>query len=382
MDVVCSRGRYEGEESDLPREEVHDGVRIHRVSATALGRGRMLHRVCDYATFYATALRRCLSLPRMDVCVALTTPPFVASIGAAYKRIHRASLILWAMDLYPDIAAAMGVLRPSSIEHRVLRRLAVWIYQNADRIVSLGGDMTERLRRCGVPEHRITTVPNWSPGEAVRPCPDTQTPFRQRHGINGHFVVMYSGNMGVVHEFGTILGAAQRLRHREDVLFLFVGGGAQKQYVMEETRRRGLDNVKFCPYQPLSALSDSLGAADVHLISMKNNVEGLLVPSKLYGIMAAGRPALMVGPRNNEIARTLEVSRAGWVVPPGHPHRLAEQIERLLRRPDLVKAMGSRARRHYELCCSRRRRTGELVAAIEQTVAAARKARCESGVRR
>jgi glycosyltransferase involved in cell wall biosynthesis len=156
-------------------------------------------------------------------------------------------------------------------------------------------------------------------------------------------------------------------------MFLFVGGGAQKQCVVEEARRRGLENVRFCPYQPLNQLSESLGAADVHLISMKSNVEGLLVPSKLYGILAAGRPAVMIGPDNNEIARTLQASRAGWVVPPGHPHKLAEQIETLLRKPELAKAMGDRARRHYEMCCSRQRRTGELVTAIEQTACGPRR---------
>jgi len=370
--VVCSRGGYGGGSVGQPQEEVRNGVRIHRVAATGLGRRRMLHRLCDYATFYATALTRCLALPRMDVCVALTTPPFVGSIGVAYKKLRRAALVLWTMDMYPEVIAAMGVLRTTSIEYRALRLLAGWTYRHADRVISLASEMTERLRGYGLESGRIATIPSWSPGEAVAPRPDSHTPFRERHGINGDFVVMYSGNMGVVHEFPTILSAAQRLRDRREVKFLFVGEGTQKSWLMEEVRRRGLDNVRFCPYEPLGGLSESLGAANMHLITMKRNVEGLLVPSKLYGILAAGRPAVFVGPEGNEVARRITCSGSGWVVPPGHPNKLAERIETLLAKPELAREMGLRARRHYEACCSRRRCTQAVLGVIE---AAARRPR-------
>lgn len=362
---MCSRGGYGGEAVRLPREELRDGVHIHRVAATGLGRKRMLHRLCDYVTFYSTGLARCLALPRMDVCVALTTPPFVATIGAACKKLRGTSLVLWAMDLYPEIPAAMGVLRPTSIEYQVLRGLASWTYRQADQVISLGDDMTGRLLANGVRSSRIATIPSWSPGEAVMPCPDAHTKFRDHYGINGHFVVMYSGNMGVVHEFTTILAAAQKLQHREDVRFLFVGGGTQRRWLVQEVRRRGLTNIRFCPYQPLDSLSESLGAADVHLISMKPTVEGLLVPSKLYGILAAGRPSVLVGPDQNEVARTLKLSRSGWVVPAGQAAQLADRIERLAARPGLTKAMGARARRHYETNCARAHRMRDLAGVIE-----------------
>jgi len=175
--VVCSRRGYGGESVRLAQEELRNGVRIHRVAATGLGRKRMLHRMCDYATFYSTALTRCLSLPRMDVCVALTTPPFVASIGVAYKKLKRAALVVWAMDLYPEIAAAMGVMRPTSLEYRLLRGLAGWTYRHADRVVSLASEMTERLGSYQLPPDRVVTIPSWSPGEAVSPFDNSHTPF-------------------------------------------------------------------------------------------------------------------------------------------------------------------------------------------------------------
>jgi len=368
--VVCSRGGYGGGLARLPQEELHNGVHVHRVAATGLGRGRMLHRICDYGTFYWSATVRCLSLPRMDVCVALTTPPFVGSIGVLYKRLRRTPLVLWAMDLYPEIAAAVGVIRRSSIEYRLLQKLARWIYRHVDRAISLGHEMTRHLVEEGLAPERITVVPSWSPGEAVKPCDDDQTPFRERHGLNGHFVVMYSGNMGVVHEFPTILSAAQRLRHRDDVMFLFVGGGTQKPALVDEVRRRGLVNVRFCPYQPLGQLSESLGAANVHLISMKDSVEGLLVPSKLYGILAAGRPAVLIGPDRNEVARTLMDGGCGWVVPTGRPKMLAEHIEAMLKRPEIVRIMGRRARQHYEANCSRDRGTRHIAEVIESAARA------------
>lgn len=367
MHVVCSRSGYGGGSARLPAEELHNGVWIHRVAATGLGRKRMLHRLCDYATFYSTAMMRCLSLPTVDVFVALTTPPLVAGIGAAYKELRGSSLVIWAMDLYPEVAAAMGVMRPTSLEYKILRGMASGIYRRADRVISLASEMTGRLVEAGVASRRICTIPNWSPGEAIIPKTSNQTPFRHRHGINGHFVVMYSGNMGVVHEFNTILSAAQQLRNREELMFLFVGEGPQKRQLVEEARQRNLDNVRFFPYQPLEGLSDSLGAADLHLISMKSNVEGLLVPSKLYGILASGRPSLLVGPQKNEVARTLLDSRSGWIVEPGQSEKLAERIETLMVKPELARDMGDSARRHYEQCCSRERRTAELVSAIETT---------------
>lgn len=363
--VVCSRGGYGGETLRRPQTESHNGVHIHRVAATSLGRKRMLHRISDYATFYSSALTRCLTLPRMDTCVALTTPPLVGSLGAVYKRITGASLVVWVMDLYPEILGAMGVMRPTSIEYKTLRRIASWTYRHADQVISLADEMTERLRGYGVPAARLTTVTSWAPGEAVSPHSDVHTGFRDRNGLNGDFVVMYSGNMGVVHEFPTILAAAQRLRHRREVLFLFVGEGARKRWLIDEARRQGLDNIRFYPYQPLHELSDSLGAADVHLISMKENVQGLLVPSKLYGILAAGRPALLVGPDRNEVARRLADSGSGWVVPSGHATRLANQIETLLTSPGLARTMGVRARQHYDSHCSRARRTTQVAEVVE-----------------
>jgi colanic acid biosynthesis glycosyl transferase WcaI len=349
----------------LPAEELRHGVQIHRVAATGLGRKRMLHRLSDYATFYAAATARCFALPKMDACVALTTPPFVGSIGVAYKQLRGARFVLWVMDLYPDIIAAMGILRRNSLEYRLLHEVSRWIYRSADRVVTLGQEMADRLIADGVPAGKVATVPSWSPGEAVMPSPDCGTPFRDRHGINGHFVVMYSGNMGVVHDFPTILGAADRLRDHENLMFLFVGGGAERRRLVDEVRRRRLRNVRFFPYQPLGTLSESLGAADLHLISMKPNVEGLLVPSKLYGILAAGRPSLLIGPEKNEVARTLTDSQSGWVVPPGHPNRLVDRIETLMTRPELVRTMGQRARDYYEAQCSRTRRATELVGIIE-----------------
>jgi glycosyltransferase involved in cell wall biosynthesis len=198
---------------------------------------------------------------------------------------------------------------------------------------------------------RIRVIPNWADMEAIRPVAAAANPLRREWGLDGKFVVCYSGNMGRVHEFGTILDAAERLAGKaEAMVFLFIGGGAQRRMVEDEVRRRGLANVQFRPYQARAGLSFSLGVGDVHLVSQRPEVEGYVFPSKLYGILAAGRLVVFIGDPQGEISALIEREDIGAAVRQGDAAGLADELLRLAGDPALREAMGARAR---TLLCER-----------------------------
>jgi glycosyltransferase involved in cell wall biosynthesis len=188
---------------------------------------------------------------------------------------------------------------------------------------------------------KIREIPNWSP--PVVPVESEQNRFRASLGVGEDFVVAYSGNMGLAHEFDTILEAAATLQDQR-VVFLMVGGGPRRAEVEDEARRRGLGNMRFLSPQPREALAESLSAAEAHLVTMRSNLCGLVVPSKFYGVLAAGRPCLFVGPEESEVARVIRESRAGWVVAPGDGKELAAAILKWMENPGLHAAACRSAR--------------------------------------
>jgi glycosyltransferase involved in cell wall biosynthesis len=353
--VVCSRREYAGTGTRLPVREVHNGVHIQRVDAPIArftATNSRTARLADFAAFGALALARCLSLPRPDVCVAMTSPPFVASLGVVLKRLRSTRLLLWMMDLYPDIASALGAVPATAWSHRLADRLGHVIYRHAERIITPGYAMTERLCRAGIAAEKLDTVPNWSPNERM-PRPTTSR-------ADGPFRILYSGHLGLAHEFDTVLDAASHLRNRRDLRITFAGRGPRREALMAETRRRGLDNVTFESPQDLDRLPEFLASADLHLVTMREKAQGLVVPSKLYGILAAGRPAVFVGPAHNEVSRTLDTAGAGWTVAPGDGIELARHVTRLAADRALADRMGRQARRYYETHCTRHVRCRHL----------------------
>lgn len=212
----------------------------------------------------------------------------------------------WAMDVYPDVAFALGVLSRASLAGRLLSALSGWTVRSADLVVALGDMMGDRLRRQGA--RRVAVVHNWSDDEAIRPIETQASAFRAEHRWGSRFVVVYSGNMGLAHDFETVLAAAERLRS-QPVTFAFVGEGPRRREIEEAAAARGLANVEFHPAVSRSALGDSLAAANLHLVTLRPDMPGLLVPSKIYGILAAGVATLYVGPPEGEVFEI--VSRGG-----------------------------------------------------------------------
>jgi glycosyltransferase involved in cell wall biosynthesis len=251
--------------------------------------------------------------------------------------------IYWVQDLYPDVAVAFGLLRaraPATLAFEQLSRASLRL---ASKVVAIGEVMGERLLRKGLESSKLSIIHNWSDA-AIGEVPKATNWFLDRHSLRGKFVVQYSGNMGRGHEFATLLNAAERLQHRSDVAFLFIGEGAKRAEIEDAVRTRRLGNVTLLPYQRREDLPYSLGAADLSAISLSDGLEGLIVPSKLYGVLASGKPALHFGSPRSEIARVLEQEQCGRAIPHGDVDGAVRYIEELADHPERAAELGARGR--------------------------------------
>ncbi|HLU68515.1 MAG TPA: glycosyltransferase family 4 protein [Kofleriaceae bacterium] len=344
--VTALAGRQSYTDGALfPPRETWQGVDIRRVAATAFGRASLWRRGADHAAFLAAATARLIGLPDLDVVLTATTPPLLPLAGLLRKRARGTRFVYWVHDLFPDAAIELGLLRRGSPPARALERASRAALEGADAVIAIGACMAERIAAKGVARERVHVVHNWADGAAIRPLSHQENRFRREHGLGGRFVVLYSGNMGRGHTFDALVAAARALRPREDVLFLFIGGGARRAEV--ERQARDLPNVRFLPYQPREDLPMSLGAADLAVVTLRDEALGVMVPSKLYGYMAAGRPILYVGPAASTVARVIAEAGCGAAFDGRDPAAIAGFIEQLAADRARAEALGRAARRAF-----------------------------------
>ncbi len=342
--VVCSRGGYRDGMPRPPRRESHNGVSIHRVDATSLGRRSTLTRMIDYLSFYLRAFSLGLFLPRFDVVATLTTPPIIGLIGTLLRRLKGSRHIYWSMDLHPDASLALGRMTAGNPVVKLLAWLSNFVYRQADKVVVLGSYMSDRIEAKGVRHDRLAMIPVWNRSDEIYPLPRQGHPLRVELGLEDKFVAMYSGNLGLAHSFDEFLGAARRMRDRDDVVFLFVGDGPRLVEVKSAQESEGLTNIRFLKYFPREMLHASLSLADVHLISMRSEMTGIVVPGKLYGAMASARPTVFVGPAHCESADTIRQANCGLTIRLGDVDSLVEALERYAADPEAARIDGERGR--------------------------------------
>jgi glycosyltransferase involved in cell wall biosynthesis len=349
VEVLASRTRYGAEQVSAPAREVLNGVRVARVSTTGFGRRTHIGRVIDYASFYVAVLAKLLFGRRYDGVVFLTTPPLISLIGRIAHALRGQRYGIWSMDLHPEAEIAAGMLRDRSLTARVLSWLDARAYRGADFVVDLGAYMQQRVLRKGVPASRSHTVNIWGGRAEETPSLGHRHLTRELE-LDGRFVVMYSGNAGIVHDFGAVFEAMRVLRDDPHIFFLFVGGGPRRAEVESFARREGLTNFAYRDYFPREMLQHSLSVADVHLISLRQPFVGISVPSKLYGAMASARPILFVGPARCETADAIREARCGMTVDPhdggdvAAGRRIAEALRAWADVPWVGEELGARGR--------------------------------------
>ncbi|MFO0748133.1 MAG: glycosyltransferase family 4 protein [Myxococcota bacterium] len=334
-----------------PADAMEHGVRVVRVGSTRFGKSSLVRRGVDYASFYLAAGRALAGLAArgdVDVYLPLTTPPLIAGWAQLFAAARRTPVVSVVQDLYPDVAVSLGAVADGGAIHRAWALATRLSLGRTTRVVALSQAMAERIiQGYGVPAENVDVIANWALGElesdAAGPAPSGRE-ARFEYGLGERFVVMYSGNMGAGHSFETLIGAAQRLRDRADIAFAFVGDGVRRGEI--ERLTAGLPNVRMMPLAPRAKLADSLAAGDLHAVTMRDGMDGLIVPSKLYGILAAARPVLSVGQLHSDIAAVVRRAGAGHVVANGDIDGAVQAILAVRDAPDRGRALGLAGRAH------------------------------------
>jgi glycosyltransferase involved in cell wall biosynthesis len=326
----------------------HNGVIIHRPGGSEQHTG-LFSRIRNYRRFRRDAGRQLAALVQPgDIVVVMTDPPMLGAALTSLVAQRGAAVVHWIQDIYPEIVTAhLGAWTSPWLSRLRARRDVAW--RAARTCVALGEDMAQVIASKGTPAARIAVVSNWAPRELQAPASaEAIAARRAAWGVTGKFVVAYSGNLGRVHEFAAVLAAAGHLKARRDIVFLFIGTGARFEEVRTAARARGLENVRLLPPEPRATLAAALAAADAQLVTLRPGFARLVYPSKLAGVLAAGRPVLFVGPPEGEIARLLARERCGSSFGPGDGAKLSATILEWQTDPAACRQLGRRARETYE----------------------------------
>ena len=344
VSIIASRALYGQKGAALPAYEEIDGIKVYRVGRSFFGKSSIVARLFDFAYFYFAAAVKALILRRHDVSICFTTPPFISLLGWFLRCVKGTKMVYWVMDLYPDVPVACGVMNEGSLATKFFESINRFCLRKSDAVVALGRCMHERILRKSIDPERVHIIGVWTDSEEVKPVPRSTIRYREEWGIGDRLLVMYSGNFGLGHDVDTFLAAAECLAKDDRIRFAFVGGGKKKSTVEAFVRDAGLANAVLAPYQPREQLDELLSAGDCHLISLLTGAEGVMVPCKLFGVLAAGRPALFIGSSQSEIARVIDEEGCGATIEHGDVGALVEAIQCYAENPQLLQSQGNAGR--------------------------------------
>jgi glycosyltransferase involved in cell wall biosynthesis len=348
LHVICSRRLYADQMARLASAGEWHGVQIHRCWSAHLGQHRLFWRALDYLCFFISSTVAMMRWARRgDILVAMTDPPLISVCAALVAKIRGAKLVNWLQDIFPEVATVLNIRIPGWMT-RNLQRARTWSLHAAEKNVVLGYRMQQLVSGLGVLAGKQRVIENWADGRAINPRSALDSALRSSLGAPNSFIVQYSGNLGRAHEILTILGAATRLRDEAGWLFLFVGGGANMKVLQAAAERSQLTNMRFVPYQPRELLADCLSAADAHLTCLLPAMEGLVMPSKFYGILAAGRPVIIIGDPDGEQARVVRAEGCGVIIERGDSKALVDELRRMRADPEWMRGAAQGARVLFE----------------------------------
>lgn len=345
LDVKVVTGQLHGQE-EQPHRSVRNGVEIVRVPSTSFERSKLFARASNYATYLTSALFGGLRGRRPDVVLCMTDPPIVANIALLVARRFRVPLVVISQDVFPEIAVQLRRLE-NPLVMSLLRGLVGIYLRRADRIVAIGDTMRERLEEKGAPAERMLVIPNWIDTTRLGPL-DKSNHWSRSWGVDEKFVVMHSGNVGHAQDLDSLIRAGTFLRDLGDLRIFIIGTGARHAELVALSALLEVDQVQFLYYQSRAVLPQSLSAADVHVVGLAAGLAGYVVPSRLYGILAVGRPVIVAADAESETAQLVTEVGCGIVVPPGRPELLARAIRDAHDGKYDLKAMGARGREWVE----------------------------------
>jgi colanic acid biosynthesis glycosyl transferase WcaI len=339
--AICAQPSYSKRGIVAPSREKHRGVDIHRFRGTTFRKDNLIGRVINILTINVAVFFYCLRLfKRGDRVLVVTNPPLLPFVVAPVCWLKGAKCVLRVEDVYPDALVASGFAKPGSLLVRLWNAVARWFYNRFDHIIVLGRDMENVIaERASTP---VQIICNWADNQDVKPLTRQQNPIVCETGLANCFVVQYAGNMGRTHDMEILIAAAKLLNNETDIHFLLSGWGAKRAWL--ENASTECPNVTVLPHQPRERLPYLLTACDVSVISLMPGMSGISVPSRLYNVLAAGRPVIAIVDEDSEIARVIREEHVGWVVKPRDVEGFALAVREASQQGSKLVQMGERAR--------------------------------------
>jgi colanic acid biosynthesis glycosyl transferase WcaI len=343
VQVVASSAEYRIGRARLKEWLCHPNIQVRFIPAGIDSTTSRSRKAWIMLTYIIGAVLCTLFGRPTDLNFYLTQPPLFSIWGYVLKILRRQPYCCLVMDIYPDLAVQEGMLAPASPLTRLLISISRLAWRQAAQVIVIGRCMQAYLAQAGVPPERIHVIPNWANETEVYPVPDAHNQLRQELGVEDCFVVLYSGNIGVSHYFDDLLAVARQLRQVSKLKFVFIGDGVRRREIEAAQQSNQLDNIILLPFQPTARLPHSLSLGNLHFVSLRSGFEGLVVPSKTYGVLAAGRPLIYQGNLQSEIAQMISEEGVGAAIPCGDVDGLQQTVLRYLDDPHLCRAQGQKA---------------------------------------
>jgi glycosyltransferase involved in cell wall biosynthesis len=335
--VICARNSYAGADCTQQPE-----CKIVRVADLPFARGR-LARPLSYLSFLLLSAWAAIRQPKPDIVITMTTPPLLGVVGLLIQKLRGAKHYIWEMDLYPDAAVELQMLRAESPITRLIAGVADYVRRRASAVIVLGECMRARVIAHGIAPERVVIAENWSDGTLLRPA--ERRPGRE-------LTVIYPGNLGLAHDIETFGAAMRELKSAAGIRWLFVGGGPRREAVKASCADGGVTNAAFLPYCSRDRLNDLLAVSDIGLVTQTDASLGSLVPSKAYSLMAAGLPILFIGPAESTVAAMIRRFGCGWELRCGEDRKLVDLLRELQQNRGSITEAGARSRaafvEHYD----------------------------------
>ncbi|WP_302081608.1 glycosyltransferase family 4 protein [Salinibaculum rarum] len=379
VSVITALPNYHDDDrqTSVPRREVHEGVIIERLRTTRFDKDSLPLRLVNWLSFTLLAFVRLLrGHGNDDAVLVLSNPPILPFVAWLNHKLRGTPYVYLIYDVYPDMAVELGYLDRDGLVARLWDRAMRPVYRDAARVVVLGESMERHIEAKmtdddGFDPDRIESIANWEDGNFIEPREKADNDFAQEHDTDEKFTLLYSGNIGRFHELETAIDAIDRLESagRTDIQLLVIGEGARKAELQQDVTRRGIENVRFLPFQPLERLPETLTCGDASLVGIKPEMEGMCVSSKLYSSLAAGEPILAIVGEDDEVARVVREEACGAYIEPGDAEAAAEVLKSWADDPDRAAELGENARACFETQYTKEHAVDQYAALFERVVA-------------
>lgn len=365
--VLTTKPSYYKNKEKYLKEEIYRGIDIYRVSATKFNKNMMIGRLCNFLSYFISVSFKLLFSKNKYPLLIVSNPPFLPLLGFLLKKIKNQRYIYLVHDIYPDIAIRLGYLKKNSIIVKIWNQIHYRILKKAEEIIVLGDFMVEKLKEKyqDLDNNKIKIIHNWADEKKILPIKKGENWFVKKYHLSNKIVILYSGNIGLFQDLKSIIKTAERLKNHDDILFLFIGDGGGLKELKRIAKENNLTNVKFLPYQLKKDLSYSLSAADISIVTMEKGIEGLAVPSKLYGILASGRAVLGLVGKNCEVADIVKDAKCGFRIDQGDVNKLVEKIKYIYNNPQALENMGKNSRQYFKKHFTRSKMTREYYKILE-----------------